>query len=111
MSYQNVKDKLQILERDYYDINESITANLKIYDEIVSEDRDTHDKIKRNLDDIKAIFENDLNKFEETVDMSIKYNEALYGRLEKDAYYLRDDQEAIRHKMLRMEKKISDMQD
>ena len=28
------------------------------------EDRDTHEKIKRNLDDIKTIFVNDLNKFE-----------------------------------------------
>ena len=52
-----------------------------MYDEIVSEDKDTHDKIKRNLDDIKVIFVNDLDKFEETVDMAIKYNEALYGRL------------------------------
>ena len=34
--------------------------------------------------------------------MSIKYNEALYGRLEKDAYYLRDDQESLRKKMLKM---------
>ena len=111
MNYQNVKDKLDILERQYDFINDSITENLKVYDEILNEDKDTHDKIKRNLDDIKTIFVNDLEKFDEAVEIAIKYNEALYTRLEKDSYYLRDDQENLRRKMLRMEKRISDMEE
>lgn len=111
MNYQNVKDKLDILERQYDFINDSITENLKVYDEILNEDKDTHDKIKRNLDDIKTIFVNDLDKFDEAVEIAIKYNEALYTRLEKDSYYLRDDQENLRRKMLRMEKRISDMEE
>ena len=39
------------------------------------------------------------------------YNEALYGRLEKDVYYLRDDQESLRQKMQLMEKRITDMEE
>lgn len=80
-SFQNVKDKLEVLEREYALISEDITQNLKVYDEIVAEDKDTHDKIKRNLDDIKTIFVNDLDKFEQAVDLGIQYNEALYARL------------------------------
>jgi hypothetical protein len=79
--------------------------------EIVAEDRDTHEKIKRNLEDIRTIFTNDLDKFEENVDKDIAYNEALYTRLEKDAYYLRDDQENLRGKMQMMERRIIEMEE
>lgn len=63
------------------------------------------------MEDIKTIFVNDLDKFEENVDKSIQYNEALYTRLEKDVYYLRDDQDNLRRKMLQMEKRIIDMEE
>ena len=63
------------------------------------------------MENIKTIFTNDLDKFEENVDKAITYNEALYGRLEKDVYYLRDDQESLRQKMQMMEKRITDMEE
>lgn len=63
------------------------------------------------MEDIKTIFVNDLDKFEQTVDQAVQYNEALYNRLEKDVYYLRDDQEGLRRKMLMMEKRVQDMEE
>ena len=44
------------------------------------------------------------------MDKSIQYNEALYVRLEKDVYYLRDDQDNVRRKMLVLEKRIQEME-
>lgn len=45
------------------------------------------------------------------MDKSIQYNEALYMRLEKDVYYLRDDQDLVRRKMLAMEKRVGEMEE
>lgn len=116
INYLNVRNYLETLEKQYNCINEEITTNLKVYDvyvylnqEIVAEDKETYSKIKRNLEDIKVIFVNDLDKFEQTVHKSIEYNEALYNRLEKDAHYLRDDQETLRKKMIQMDKRINEM--
>ena len=58
----------------------------------------------------KTIFINDLDKFEQNIDQSMQYNKPLYTRLEKDVYYLRDDQDNVRRRMLVMEKRIVDME-
>lgn len=62
------------------------------------------------MDDLRLIYEGDLNKYEENVDKSIGYNEALYQRVEKDAHYLGEDQDHVRKRLMLLEKKIEDME-
>ncbi len=74
------------------------------------ENKQSYESINRNLDDLKFIYETDLNKYEEYVDKTVNYNEALFQRVEKDAQYLGEDQDNLRKKMLLLEKKIEDME-
>lgn len=58
------------------------------------------------MDDLREIYEKDLTKYEENVDKSINYNEALFQRVEKDAHYLSEDQDGLRKKLFNLEKRI-----
>lgn len=82
---------------------------MKLFDDIKLENKQAYETINRNLDDLREIYEKDLNKYEENVDKSINYNEALFQRVEKDAHYLSDDQDGLRKKLLNLEKRIEDM--
>lgn len=54
---------------------------MKLFDDIKLENKQSYETINRNLDDLREIYEKDLNKYEENVDKSINYNEALFQRV------------------------------
>ena len=94
------------LENYFKAVNEEITTNLKLFDDIKMENKQAYDTINRNLDDLRQIYEGDLNKYEETVDKSIAYNEALYQRVEKDAHYLSEDQDGLKKRLMLLERRV-----
>ena len=75
---------------------------MKLFDDIKLENKQAYESINRNLDDLREIYEKDLSKYEETVDKSISYNEALFNRVEKDGNYLSDDQDILRKKLFHL---------
>ena len=83
---------------------------MKLFDDIKLENKQAYESINRNLEDLRQIYEKDLNKYEETVDKSISYNEALFNRVEKDGNYLSDDQDILRKKLFHLQKRIEDME-
>ena len=101
---EHVRGRVERIEAYFKVVGEEITSNKKLFDDIKLENKQAYESIHRNLD------ENDLNKYEESVDKSINYNEALFHRVEKDAQYLSDDQDHLRKKLLFLEKKIEDME-
>lgn len=78
---QPVRARVDRLESYFKSINEEITANLKLFDDIKMENKQAYESIHRNLDDLKLIYEGDLNKYEQTVDKQIGYSEALFQRV------------------------------
>jgi hypothetical protein len=95
-----VRGRVEKIETYFKVVNEEITSNLKLFDDIKLENKQAYETIDRNLDDLRLIYEGDLTKYEETVDKSINYNEAMFQRVEKDAHYLSEDQDNVRKKML-----------
>ena len=103
---EHIRGKVEQIENYFQEVNEEITANLKLFDDIKLENKQAYESIDRNLEDLKEIYEKDLNKYEENVDKSITYNEALFSRVEKDANYLSEDQDMLRKKLINLEKKV-----
>lgn len=97
---EHVRGRVERIETYFKVVGEEITSNKKLFDDIKLENKQAYESIHRNLDDLRLIYENDLNKYEESVDKSINYNEALFQRVEKDAQYLSDDQDHLRKKLL-----------
>lgn len=110
MEGDNVRGKVDRMETYFKAVGEEITINMKLFDDIKLENRQAYESIHRNLDDLRLIYERDLNTYEESVDKAIAYNTALFQRVEKDAHYLSEDQDGLRRKLLSMEKRIEDME-
>lgn len=110
MEGDNVRGKVDRMETYFKAVGEEITINMKLFDDIKLENRQAYESIHRNLDDLRLIYERDLNIYEESVDKAIAYNTALFQRVEKDAHYLSEDQDGLRRKLLSMEKRIEDME-
>jgi chromosome segregation ATPase len=73
--------------------------------------KQTFQTLERNLEDVKSIYEKDIDKFEENVDKGLKYNESLYDRVEKDVHYLHNDQEVLKKKIISLQKKADELDD
>jgi hypothetical protein len=107
---EHVRSRVERIETYFKTVNEAITSNVKLFDDIKLDNKQAYDSINRNLDDLREIYEKDLGKYEEAVDKQVTYNEALFARVEKDANYLTHDQDTLRKKLILLEKRVDDME-